>query len=214
MAEDTRRRLIAKIHIMQAEQGLDDTAYRMMLERITGKRSCAKMSPQELAWQKQRLQLGHDPNAGAAAAGPATVAGPATAGGAHGIIPAGVTHEHRIPTRRCGVLWARWRHRHDILPRIAEQPLRTLLTDRTADGPGQVSPTRGSSPSTGRQKWFRHSRSLTLTCWLNQLRGGDSGCSFLAVRLDQLGAVGLLRICLNVVGTCSITTDASCWRLG
>ena len=87
----------------------------------------------------------------------------------HGIIPAGITHKHRIPTRRCGVLWARWRHRHDILLRIAEQPLRTLLTDRTADGPGQVSPTRGSGPSTGRQKWFRHSRSLTLTCWLNQL---------------------------------------------
>ena len=73
-----------------------------------------------------------------------------------GIIPAGVADEHRIPTRRCGVLWARWRHRHDILPRIAEQPLRTLLTDKTADSPGQISPTRGSGPSTGRQKWFRH----------------------------------------------------------
>ena len=73
-----------------------------------------------------------------------------------GIIPAGVTDEHRIPTRRCGVHWARWRHRHDILPRIAEQPLRTLLTDKTADSPGQISPTRGSGPSTGRQKWFRH----------------------------------------------------------
>ena len=74
----------------------------------------------------------------------------------HDIIPTGITHKHRIPTRRCGVLWPRWRHRHDILPRIAEQPLRTLLTDRTADGPGQVGPTRGSGPSTGRQNWFRH----------------------------------------------------------
>ena len=42
---------------------------------------------------------------------------------------------------------------------------------------------------------------------------GDSGCSFPAVRLDQLGVVGLLRVYLNVVGTCNITTDASCWRL-
>lgn len=56
MAEDTRRRLIAKIHIMQTEQGLDDTAYRMMLERITGKRSCAKMSPQELAKVADEMQ--------------------------------------------------------------------------------------------------------------------------------------------------------------
>ena len=87
------------------------------------------------------------------------------------IIPAGITHKHRIPgaPRKGGVLRIRWRYRHDILLRIAEQPLRTLLTDRTADGPGQVSPTRGSGPSTRRQKWFRHSRSLTLTCWLNQL---------------------------------------------
>lgn len=56
MAADTRKRLIAKIHIMQAEQGLDDTAYRMMQERITGKRSCAAMSPQELAKVADEMQ--------------------------------------------------------------------------------------------------------------------------------------------------------------
>ena len=35
----------------------------------------------------------------------------------HGIIPTGITHKHRIPTRRRGVLWARWRHRHDNSPK-------------------------------------------------------------------------------------------------
>ena len=56
---------------------------------------------------------------------------------------------------------------------------------------------------------FDFSRSLAFTCWLNQLQEGDSGRSFLAVQLSQLGPVGLLRVYLNVARTCSITTDAS-----
>ena len=43
---------------------------------------------------------------------------------------------------------------------LAEQPVRTLLTDKTPNEPGQASPTRRSGPSTGRQKRFRHSHSL------------------------------------------------------
>ena|GEM_PF-7054756 len=42
-----------------------------------------------------------------------------------------------------------------ILPKLAEQPVQTLLTDRTADGPGQVGPTRGSGPPSTGGGWHR-----------------------------------------------------------
>jgi len=43
-----RRALIAKIKVAQKELGLDDTTYRAVLERVTGKRSCADMDVSEL----------------------------------------------------------------------------------------------------------------------------------------------------------------------
>ena len=52
-----------------------------------------------------------------------------------GIVPAGVADEHRIPTRRCGVLRVRWWCRHGILL-TRYRSLRTSLTDRTFDRPG------------------------------------------------------------------------------
>lgn len=59
---DTRQKLIAKIHIGKAQLGMDDTTYRAMLMRVTGKQSCAKMSEAELARVAQelaRLGFGH-----------------------------------------------------------------------------------------------------------------------------------------------------------
>lgn len=45
-----RRALIAKIKIAQKELGLDDDTYRAVLERVTGKRSCADMDVSELEY--------------------------------------------------------------------------------------------------------------------------------------------------------------------
>lgn len=43
-----RRALISRIKIAQKELGLDDATYRAVLERVTGKRSCADMDVAEL----------------------------------------------------------------------------------------------------------------------------------------------------------------------
>lgn len=43
-----RNSLIAKIHIAKKQMGLDESTYRDMLWRITGKRSCKQMSIKEL----------------------------------------------------------------------------------------------------------------------------------------------------------------------
>ena len=43
-----RNRLVGAIHVMKTKRGLDDDTYRDLLERVTGKRSCADMSMNEL----------------------------------------------------------------------------------------------------------------------------------------------------------------------
>lgn len=52
---NTRQKLIAKIHIGKSQLGMDEATYRAMLMRVTGKQSCGKMNPSELA----RLGFGH-----------------------------------------------------------------------------------------------------------------------------------------------------------
>ncbi len=48
MSHDSRRTLIAKIHIAKKDLCLDDATYRDVLVRVTGKDSCKKMSLAEL----------------------------------------------------------------------------------------------------------------------------------------------------------------------
>lgn len=45
---NTKKILMAKVHIGKKELGLDDATYRDVLERVTGKRSCKKMLIGEL----------------------------------------------------------------------------------------------------------------------------------------------------------------------
>jgi phage gp16-like protein len=45
---DTRRRLIAAIHVEAARRGLDDDARRAMQRRLTGLASCAEMDDAQL----------------------------------------------------------------------------------------------------------------------------------------------------------------------
>lgn len=45
---NNRNRLIQLIHVGKRELGLDDDTYRAMLENVTGKTSCSKMSIQQL----------------------------------------------------------------------------------------------------------------------------------------------------------------------
>jgi phage gp16-like protein len=45
---DPRKRLIAKIHVVKAQRGLDDETYRDMLEVTTGKRTSTRMTLDEL----------------------------------------------------------------------------------------------------------------------------------------------------------------------
>ncbi|NRA86446.1 MAG: regulatory protein GemA [Rhizobiales bacterium] len=44
-----RNALIAKIHIAKKQTKMDDGAYRFLLERVTGKNSCTKLSDDQLA---------------------------------------------------------------------------------------------------------------------------------------------------------------------
>lgn len=53
---DPRSRLIAKVKIGQKAMGLDDDAYRDTLERLTGKRSAAKLSFDQLKGVAQYMQ--------------------------------------------------------------------------------------------------------------------------------------------------------------
>lgn len=48
MNTDSRKTLIAKIHIAKKELALDDATYRDVLERVTGKTSCKEMDLKEL----------------------------------------------------------------------------------------------------------------------------------------------------------------------
>lgn len=45
---DTRKQMLAKIHIAKAQLDLEDDVYRDLLEHVTGLRSCAKMNKQQL----------------------------------------------------------------------------------------------------------------------------------------------------------------------
>lgn len=60
--QNTRQKLIAKIHIGKAQLGMDEATYRAMLMRVTGKQSCGEMNPSELARVAEelaRLGFGH-----------------------------------------------------------------------------------------------------------------------------------------------------------
>lgn len=46
--DDTRKNMLAKIHIAKAQLDLEDDVYRDLLEYVTGLRSCAKMNKQQL----------------------------------------------------------------------------------------------------------------------------------------------------------------------
>ncbi|WP_416305183.1 gp16 family protein [Neptunicella sp. SCSIO 80796] len=46
--QQSRSRLIAKVHIAKQQLGLDDATYRSVLEQVTGKTSAAKLRPLEL----------------------------------------------------------------------------------------------------------------------------------------------------------------------
>lgn len=57
-----RNRLIRVIHTAKRNLGLDEEAYRAMLEGVTGKRSCSDMDAAELSAVVERLrQLGFKP---------------------------------------------------------------------------------------------------------------------------------------------------------
>lgn len=45
---NTRKKMIAKIHIAQSQLGLDDDIYRDLLENTTGCRSCSEMTNEQL----------------------------------------------------------------------------------------------------------------------------------------------------------------------
>jgi hypothetical protein len=55
-APDLRKRMIAKIHVAKAKLGLDDVAYRAMLEAETGKKSSKNMAAAELERVLGRLK--------------------------------------------------------------------------------------------------------------------------------------------------------------
>ncbi len=46
--QDTRRKLLALIHMGKKEMGLDEDSYRRMLRHLTGKNSCKDMEIREL----------------------------------------------------------------------------------------------------------------------------------------------------------------------
>ena len=52
----SRKSLLARIHIGKKQLRIDDDMYREMLEKVTGKRSCAGMHISELYLVLQRLQ--------------------------------------------------------------------------------------------------------------------------------------------------------------
>ena len=58
-------RALAKIHIAKKEMGLDDAAYRLLLERVTGKSSSADMTePESEAVLVEMRRLGWKPAGG------------------------------------------------------------------------------------------------------------------------------------------------------
>lgn len=62
LTKSDRNRLLSKIHIAKKHLGLDDEAYRAVLERITGKVSCSAMIDRELEAVCSELQrLGWKP---------------------------------------------------------------------------------------------------------------------------------------------------------
>lgn len=50
MRTESRRSLLAKVHIAAKDLGLEDDAYRDMLEGLTGQRSAAKLTDRQLAF--------------------------------------------------------------------------------------------------------------------------------------------------------------------
>ncbi len=56
VTKDSRASLLAKLHIAKKELGLDDDLYRSMLERVTGKRSAAKLSIKELVSMVEEMK--------------------------------------------------------------------------------------------------------------------------------------------------------------
>lgn len=69
--DDTRKNMLAKIHIAKKELGLDDDIYRDWLEAVTGLRSCSKMTMAQLekvlkdakrmGWQDNHQGVGRMP---------------------------------------------------------------------------------------------------------------------------------------------------------
>jgi hypothetical protein len=58
-ASEIRKRLLAKVHVLKSQQRLDDEDYRDMLHRVTGKRSAALCSQEDLVKVIERLKPQH-----------------------------------------------------------------------------------------------------------------------------------------------------------
>ncbi|SNR59469.1 Mu-like prophage protein gp16 [Humidesulfovibrio mexicanus] len=56
MRTESRRSLLAKVHIAAKDLGLQEDAYRDMLEGLTGQRSAAKLTDKQLAFVVGSLQ--------------------------------------------------------------------------------------------------------------------------------------------------------------
>ena len=91
-----RRAMIAKVKIAQKELGIDDVAYRAMLERITGQTSAADCTPAQLASVLDELKAkGWKPSMGGNQPKPRTGMAP---------VPARAQADHPV-ARKARALW-------------------------------------------------------------------------------------------------------------